>query len=55
MLYRAIKYRTEHGPIDAVTGQATFSLNFENLLQETMNYNVLVSIRRHGLIPKDPI
>ncbi|XP_071784047.1 plexin-A4-like isoform X2 [Asterias amurensis] len=55
VLYRAIKYRTEQGPIDAVTGQAEFSLNFENLLQETVNFNTLtlVVLNREGNVIKE--
>ncbi|XP_071784057.1 plexin-B-like isoform X2 [Asterias amurensis] len=55
VLYRAIKYRTEQGPIDAVTGQAEFSLNFENLLQETVNFNILtlVVLNREGNVIKE--
>ncbi|XP_033647406.1 plexin A3-like isoform X2 [Asterias rubens] len=55
VLYRAIKYRTEQGPIDVVTGQAEFSLNFENLLQETVNFNILtlVVLNREGHVIKE--
>ncbi|XP_033647915.1 plexin-B-like [Asterias rubens] len=55
VLYRAIKYRTEQGPIDAVTGQAEFSLNFENLLQEDLDFNILtlVVLNKEGTIIKE--
>uniref|UniRef100_A0A1A8UH63 Plexin-B1 n=1 Tax=Nothobranchius furzeri TaxID=105023 RepID=A0A1A8UH63_NOTFU len=47
MLYRAIKYQVDKGPVDAVTGKAKRTLNDSHLLREDMDYcsvtlNVLV-------------
>ncbi|XP_013855430.1 plexin-B3 [Austrofundulus limnaeus] len=47
MLYRAIKYQVDKGPVDAVTGKAKRTLNDSHLLREDMEYcsvtlNVLV-------------
>ncbi|XP_022105400.1 plexin-B-like [Acanthaster planci] len=39
VLYRAIKYRSENGPIDVITGRSRFSLNYEKLLQEDVKFN----------------
>uniref|UniRef100_A0AAY4B3G6 Sema domain-containing protein n=1 Tax=Denticeps clupeoides TaxID=299321 RepID=A0AAY4B3G6_9TELE len=47
MLYRAIKYQVDKGPVDAVTGKAKRTLNDSHLLREDIDYcsmtlNVLV-------------
>ncbi|XP_017260716.1 plexin-B3, partial [Kryptolebias marmoratus] len=47
MLYRAIKYQVDKGPVDAVTGKAKRTLNDSHLLREDIEYcsmtlNVLV-------------
>nr|XP_054752392.1 plexin-A2-like [Lytechinus pictus] len=39
MLYQAIKFQVEKGPIDVITGHAHFSLNYEYLLDEDVTYN----------------
>ncbi|KAM6977720.1 plexin-B3 [Aplochiton taeniatus] len=51
MLYRAIKYQVDKGPVDAVTGKAKRTLNDSHLLREDIDYcaitlNVLV---KHGV------
>nr|XP_054751889.1 plexin-A2-like isoform X1 [Lytechinus pictus] len=37
-LYQAIKIQCEKGPVDALTGQSYFSLNFDNLLTESQEF-----------------
>lgn len=43
MLYRAIKYQVDKGPVDAVTGKAKRTLNDSHLLREDIDYCVMVS------------
>ncbi|XP_075882893.1 plexin-B3 isoform X3 [Nelusetta ayraudi] len=38
MLYRAIKYQVDKGPVDAVTGKAKRTLNDSHLLREDVDY-----------------
>lgn len=42
MLHAAIKALTERGPVDAVTGDARYSLSEEKLLKETVDAEPLV-------------
>ncbi|XP_022111250.1 plexin-B-like isoform X2 [Acanthaster planci] len=44
VLYRAIKYRSENGPVDVITGRSRFSLNYEKLLQEDVEFNSLTLV-----------
>eukprot|EP00057_Strongylocentrotus_purpuratus_P019822 XP_011674296.1 PREDICTED: plexin-B1-like isoform X2 [Strongylocentrotus purpuratus] len=41
LLYQSIKMQVEKGPIDITTGQSVFSLNFECLLEEEVEFNEL--------------
>uniref|UniRef100_A0A8C4TAH4 Plexin-B1 n=1 Tax=Erpetoichthys calabaricus TaxID=27687 RepID=A0A8C4TAH4_ERPCA len=41
MLYRAIKYQVDKGPVDAVTGKAKRTLNDSHLLREDIEYQAL--------------
>ncbi|KAM9785477.1 plexin-B3 [Neosynchiropus ocellatus] len=41
MLYRAIKYQVDKGPVDAVTGRAKRTLNDSHLLREDVDYCTL--------------
>ncbi|XP_069040156.1 plexin-B3 [Lepisosteus oculatus] len=41
MLYRAIKYQVDKGPVDAVTGKAKRTLNDSHLLREDIDYNAM--------------
>ncbi|XP_071784063.1 plexin-B-like [Asterias amurensis] len=41
VLYRAIKHRTESGPVDVFTGRSRYSLNFEKMLEEDVEFNTL--------------
>jgi len=43
MLYKAIKHQTEKGPVDAVTGEARYSLSEDRLLREKTESRTLVS------------
>ncbi|XP_022111248.1 plexin-B1-like [Acanthaster planci] len=56
VLYRAIKCRSESGPIDVITGRSRFSLNYEKLLQEDVEFNsltVVVLVNEEGEVTKD--
>lgn len=44
MLYRAIKYQVDKGPVDAVTGKAKRTLNDSHLLREDIDYCSMVSV-----------
>uniref|UniRef100_A0A3Q2PL87 Plexin-B1 n=1 Tax=Fundulus heteroclitus TaxID=8078 RepID=A0A3Q2PL87_FUNHE len=44
MLYRAIKYQVDKGPVDAVTGKAKRTLNDSHLLREDVDYSAMVTI-----------
>ena len=37
MLFQAVKTQTERGPIDAVTGEARYSLSEEKILREAVS------------------
>lgn len=54
MLYKAIKHQTEKGPVDAVTGEAKYSLSEDRLLREKIEARTLVSsklsITKRGLL-----
>lgn len=41
MLYRAIKYQVDKGPVDAVTGKAKRTLNDSHLLREDVDYSAV--------------
>ena len=45
VLYRAIKHRTESGPVDVFTGRSRYSLNFAKMLEEDIEFKTLVSFR----------
>ena len=47
MLYRAIKYQVDKGPVDAVTGKAKRTLNDSHLLREDIDYCAVVTIATH--------
>ncbi|XP_038061899.1 plexin-B-like [Patiria miniata] len=56
VMYRAIKYRSENGPIDVITGRSRFSLNYDKLLQEDVEFSALtlvVLINEEGDIIKE--
>uniref|UniRef100_A0A3Q2C8B1 Plexin B3 n=1 Tax=Cyprinodon variegatus TaxID=28743 RepID=A0A3Q2C8B1_CYPVA len=42
MLYRAIKYQVDKGPVDAVTGKAKRTLNDSHLLREDIDYSAML-------------
>lgn len=42
MLYRAIKQQLDKGPVDAVTGDAKYSLSEEKLLRQSVDFKPLV-------------
>ncbi|TNM86527.1 hypothetical protein fugu_006757 [Takifugu bimaculatus] len=42
MLYRAIKYQVDKGPVDSVTGKAKRTLNDSHLLREDIDYSAMV-------------
>ncbi|XP_029975056.1 plexin-B1-like isoform X2 [Salarias fasciatus] len=41
MLYRAIKYQVDKGPVDSVTGKAKRTLNDSHLLREDIDYSAM--------------
>ena len=43
MLYCAIKQQMEKGPIDAITGEARYSLSEDKLIRQQIDYKTLVS------------
>jgi len=43
MLYCAIKQQMEKGPIDAITGEARYSLSEDKLIRQQLDYKTLVS------------
>lgn len=43
MLYRAIKYQVDKGPVDSVTGKAKRTLNDSHLLREDIDYGAMVA------------
>uniref|UniRef100_A0AAQ5Y0P7 Plexin-B1 n=1 Tax=Amphiprion ocellaris TaxID=80972 RepID=A0AAQ5Y0P7_AMPOC len=49
MLYRAIKYQVDKGPVDVVTGKAKRTLNDSHLLREDIDYCAMVTTATHLL------
>lgn len=47
MLYCAIKQQMEKGPIDAITGEARYSLSEDKLIRQQIEYKTLVSSLMH--------
>lgn len=47
MLYRAIKYQVDKGPVDSVTGKAKRTLNDSHLLREDIDYCAMVTTATH--------
>lgn len=43
MLYCAIKQQMEKGPIDAITGEARYSLSEDKLIRQQIDYKQLVT------------
>ncbi|TNN27722.1 Plexin-A2 [Liparis tanakae] len=48
MLYCAIKQQMEKGPIDAITGEARYSLSEDKLIRQQIEYKTLVSLTPPG-------
>jgi len=44
LLYKAIKYQVDKGPVDALTYDARYSLSEDRLLKEQIDHSVVVSI-----------
>lgn len=44
LLFKAIKYQVEKGPVDALTHDARYSLSEERLLREPIDYSVIVRL-----------
>lgn len=51
MLYRAIKYQVDKGPVDVVTGKAKRTLNDSHLLREDIDYCAMVTTATHTSHP----
>lgn len=47
MLYCAMKQQMEKGPIDAITGEARYSLSEDKLIRQQIDYKTLVSTHAH--------
>jgi len=43
MLWLAIKHQIDRGPVDALTGEAKYSLSEDRLIRQQVDYRVLVS------------
>lgn len=48
-LFCAIKQQMEKGPIDAITGEARYSLSEDKLIRQQIEYKTLVSITTASL------
>lgn len=42
MLYTAVKQQVSKGPVDAVTGEARYSLSEDKLIRQQMDYRQMV-------------
>lgn len=51
MLYCAIKQQMEKGPIDAITGEARYSLSEDKLIRQQIEYKTLVRKPKARLQP----
>ncbi|CAF89982.1 unnamed protein product, partial [Tetraodon nigroviridis] len=49
MLYRAIKYQVDKGPVDSVTGKAKRTLNDSHLLREDIDYSAMTLMVKNGV------
>lgn len=49
-LFCAIKQQMEKGPIDAITGEARYSLSEDKLIRQQIDYKTLVK-QPHGFAP----
>ena len=54
MLYCAIKQQMEKGPIDAITGEARYSLSEDKLIRQQIDYKTLVRKGEVGGQPRAP-
>ena len=43
MLYRAVKQQVDKGPVDAITGEAKYSLSEDKLIRQQIDYKTIVS------------
>lgn len=48
MLFQAVKQQTEKGPVDAVTGEARYSLSEDKLLRQAVEFKVL-TLHRYSI------
>lgn len=44
LLFKAIKYQVDKGPVDALTYDARYSLSEDRLLREQIDHNIIVNI-----------
>jgi len=42
MLFLAIRHQVDRGPVDALTGDAKYSLSEDRLIRQKVDYHVLV-------------
>lgn len=53
LLFRAIKYQVEKGPVDAITSEARYSLSEEKLIRQSIDFKTLtvyVSISQQTMV-----
>lgn len=55
MLYCAIKQQMEKGPIDAITGEARYSLSEDKLIRQQIEYKTLVRKSKVTPAPVPPV
>ena len=54
LLYQSIKIQVEKGPVDIITGQSYFCLNFDCLMEENIEFNERVCSTRKVVPPPPP-
>lgn len=53
VLFKAIKYQVEKGPVDAITHDARYSLSEERLLREQIDHSFVVSSKHVHCFDRD--
>ena len=49
MLFKAVKQQVEKGPVDAVTGEARYSLSEDKLLRQAVDFKVCATSAMFGV------
>jgi hypothetical protein len=50
MLFQAIKQQTSKGPVDAITGEARYSLSEDKLIRQQIQFKAMVSIQAYPFL-----